>query len=274
MMREKKINITLIGYGNWGKKIYKNLKKISYINLKVFTKNNKIKNKNFRVLNRIADLDLDKLDGVVCATNAKIHEKIANICIKNNVPAFIEKPISKKVNFFKDISVESKKRGIIVVNYIYLKYLVYKNFLPNLKKIKKVILIFGSSNGEKDFRIIKWEWLTHIFAIVIFYFGNNIKNAEVKKRFNNFSLTFKILKIKFYCYFGDRFVKKTRFLKIIHKNKKKNQQFKLDNNFRPSLSPLNIVLKDFLNKIKKRLVYSDIDLSKKITKQIKNIKIN
>ena len=91
------------------------------------------------------------MDGVVCATNAKIHEKIANICIKNNVPAFIEKPISKKVNFFKDISVESKKRGIIVVNYIYLKYLVYKNFLPNLKKIKKVILIFGSSNGRKRF---------------------------------------------------------------------------------------------------------------------------
>ena len=63
-------------------------------------------------------------------------------------------------------------------------------------------------------------------------------------------------------------------MKVITKNKKKNEKFKFNNNFKSSLSPLNLVLKDFLNKIKKKIVYSDIDLSKKITKQIKNIKIS
>ena len=105
-----------------------------------------------------------------------------------------------------------------------------------------------------------------------FFFGNNIRNIKIKKKFNNFSLTFRISKIKFYCFFGDRFVKKTRFLKIIEKNK--NNKLKLNNNSIPSFSPLNLVLKDFLNKIKKKLAYSDIDLSEKITKQIKDIKIS
>jgi hypothetical protein len=272
MRKEKKINIALIGYGNWGKKIYKNLKRISSVNLYVFTKTNIIKNKNFRVLKRIADLNLHKLDGIVCATNAKTHEKYAILCIKHNTPVFIEKPISKNYDFFKNPIIKSKIKKLVVVNYIYLKYLIYKKFLPNFKKSKKVILIFGSSNGKKDFRVVKWEWLTHIFSIIIFFFGNNIRNIKIKKKFNNFSLTFRISKIKFYCFFGDRFVKKTRFLKIIEKNK--NNKLKLNNKSIPSFSPLNLVLKDFLNKIKKRLSYSDIDLSEKITKQIKDIKIS
>ena len=39
-MKNKKINIALIGYGKWGKKIYRNLKKVSLVNLDVYTKNN------------------------------------------------------------------------------------------------------------------------------------------------------------------------------------------------------------------------------------------
>jgi hypothetical protein len=274
MTKEKKINIALIGYGKWGKKIYKNLKRITSINLNVYKKNNEIQKKNFQILRKIKDLDLNNLDGVICATNSKTHEKISVFCIRNNTPVFIEKPISKNFNFFKNSMVRSKKKGLLIVNYIYLKFLIYKNFFPSVKKTKKMVLIFGSSNGKKDFRIIKWEWLTHIFAIVIFFFGNNMNKINVKRRFNNFSLTFKISKIKFYCFFGDRFIKKTRFLKVITKNKKKNEKFKFNNNFKSSLSPLNLVLKDFLNKIKKKIVYSDIDLSKKITKQIKDIKIS
>jgi|TARA_B110000881_G_C18410302_1_gene430582 hypothetical protein len=271
-MKNKKINIALIGYGKWGKKIYRNLKKVSLVNLDVYTKNNKIKDKNFNVLNKISDLKLSKLDGIVCATNVRVHEKYAVLCMKHNIPVFIEKPLSKNFNFFKRPIMRSKTKRLLIVNYIYLRYLIYKKFFINIKKSKKIVLIFGSCNGKKDFRVIKWEWLTHIFAIVIFFFGNNIRNIKVKKRFNNFSLTFRILKIKFYCFFGDRFEKKVRFLKIINKNK--NKKLNLGENLKPSLSPLNLVLEDFLDKIKKKLVYSDIDLSKKITKQIKDIKIS
>ena len=182
MIKKNKINIALIGYGNWGKKIYKNLKKISLINLEVYTKKSVNMEKNFKIINKITNLNLNKFDGIVCATNAKVHEKIAVLCIKNNTPVFIEKPISKDFNFFKEPIIKSKKKKLLIVNYIYLKYLIYKKFLPNFKKTKKVILIFGSTNGKKDFRIIKWEWLTHIFAIVVFFFGENIRNLKIKKK--------------------------------------------------------------------------------------------
>ena len=56
--------------------------------------------------------------------------------------------------------------------------------------------------------------------------------------------------------------------------KNKNKKLNLNKSSKPSFSPLNLVLKDFLDKIKKKLFYSDINLSKKITKQIKDIKIS
>jgi len=173
----KKIN--LIGYGNWGKKIYPILKNIKN------TKINIIKKKD--VLNK-SSLDL-------ILTNNKTHYSLVKKSLMANNNVFCEKPLTTstlkalKLYKFSDIS---KKR-------------IYVSDIENCKniniKIKKINYIIRTKNSLIKDNIL-WRFayhdLSYLYKYVKFKKLTNIKIIKNELGIMNFSLIFNDFKFNFY----------------------------------------------------------------------------
>lgn len=111
----KKLKISVVGTGLMGiqhLKAIKNSKKTSLhsvvdINLNAQEISKKYKSRLFRNINDL--LKFDKPDGVIIATPNQLHEKHANIFLKNKIPVLLEKPISHNINSAKKIIKYSKQ---------------------------------------------------------------------------------------------------------------------------------------------------------------------
>ena len=66
------VNVYLIGYGNWGKKVFNNLKKIKNIS-KIQIKKNRLENKK---------IDLKEIDWVFITTNTSQHYQLVQKFLK------------------------------------------------------------------------------------------------------------------------------------------------------------------------------------------------
>ena len=258
-MKKNKI-IVLIGYGNWGKKIYKCLKKRKNIKLIVFSKRKRNK-KGFEQLNNINNLDKYKIDFIFGAVNAKMHEKIFNYSYINKIPFFIEKPLTENKNFLKNI----KESHFGVINYIFAKYLCFLKLNRSIKFDNLNISLCSTSRHRMTNKKILWEYFTHCLSI-LFYFKNiKIKNMEIKNIKN-------YLYIKIYlnnnrsvnCKIGNKFKKNNKRLVINSKNKKYKYNF-LNHG---KISPLENSINDFFSK---KNYTNDIILTKKITNLINQI---
>jgi hypothetical protein len=267
----KKKKILLIGYGKWGKKIFLKLKKFNQFEIVVYTKKKKYIKKNFFLLKDIKSINIENIYAIICATNIGMHEKIIKFSAKKKIPLFVEKPITTNNNFFSKIKLIKNKK-IIWVNYIYSKYL--DKIKIKKKNIKKIILIFGSIGKNKSFYWNKWEWLTHLFSIIIKILNitKSVKILFIKNRFNNFSIILKWKSTKIYIHYGDNFLKKTRLIKLIYKNTIKKINFSSKNIIfsKTEHDPLEWSLINFFRKINTNYKY-DLNISRRITALINKI---
>lgn len=266
-----KKKIILIGYGKWGKKIFLKLKKFQKFQVIVYTKKTEHKKKNFFLLKNIRLINAKDFYAIVCATNVNLHEKIIEFAAKEKIPLFVEKPITTNDNFFNKIkSIKNKK--IIWVNYLYSKYL--DKIKINKKNLKKIILIFGSTGKNKSFYWNKWEWLPHLFSIIIklLNISKSVKILSIKSKFNNFSILIKWASTTIYIHYGDNFIKKTRLIKLIYKNNIKIINFNIKNIrlYKIQHDPLEWSLVSFFRKINSNFDY-DMNISKRITGLINKI---
>ena len=85
------MNIALVGYGNFGKKYYKTLKKLKIFNQIIIYSKNKKKNTNLFSLD---SLKRNKINLGIVATPVETHFKIAKIFLKLKIPIILEKPVS------------------------------------------------------------------------------------------------------------------------------------------------------------------------------------
>ena len=89
----KKIKIALIGCGQWGKNIARNLLEMKALMCVYDPESNEAK--NFTLKNSLPDFSLNEIysnkniDGVVIATSAHTHKDIALEAIKNNKDVLI-----------------------------------------------------------------------------------------------------------------------------------------------------------------------------------------
>ena len=99
----KKIKIALIGCGQWGKNIARNLLEMKALMCVYDPESNEAK--NFTLKNNLSDFSLNEIysnkniDGVVIATPAHTHKDIALEAIKNNKDILIEKKFAS--SFFE-----------------------------------------------------------------------------------------------------------------------------------------------------------------------------
>ena len=238
------VNICLIGYGKWGKILYKKLKDISNVSLVLRKKNYSIKK-------------IKNVDWVVIATPESTHYKIIKDCIKIKKNVFCEKPLVKKFKQAQKLYKLAKAKGVKLV-------------VSDLSRYKKKIPLSSHVNTFKRFKnspedkniITKRYDLLYRFAYHdIGYIYNNVKNKSLKfikiiysKRILKFYLEFENIKFSF---LYDTINKK----KIYTLNK-------------ISLSQKNDILKKMLNDfiIEKKLFISNEKKSIFIIKILEKIK--
>ena len=82
------INVCLIGYGTWGKKVFNSLRKIKKIN-KIYLIKNRREKVNFK---------LDNIDWIFVTTSISNHYRVVQKFLKKKINVFCEKPLTKNYN--------------------------------------------------------------------------------------------------------------------------------------------------------------------------------
>ena len=130
------MNVGVIGIGNMGKnhvRIYSELKGID--NVFVFDKNKaqieKIEKFGVKICISLKEL-FDKVDAVSICVPTKHHFEIAKICIEENVPCLIEKPIAMNYEEGKRLLELDKENKLVGVGHI-------ERFNPIVSEIAKII---------------------------------------------------------------------------------------------------------------------------------------
>ncbi len=157
-MISKKLRIGLIGYGNWGKRIYETLHAFPEVEISIVEKN---------VFARFCD-------AVIIATPSSTHAELALRYIDKDIPVFVEKPLATSAADVERITRHAKANNAIVfVGYIYL----YNNFIDHIKDNYKKALPIRSINfvgynqrSRKDTSLL-WDWLPHDLSICHKLFG-------------------------------------------------------------------------------------------------------
>ena len=265
---KKKFKIGLIGYGQWGKKVYRNLLKYKQFNIQIFSKNGKKPAKKISTLSYLIDFDL-----IYLATTEKINSKYSSYLINENINVISEKPVFMNIDKYKHLK-KKKIKTLFKVNYIYAIYnkFIKINKIINKTKIKKIFLFFSSTTKNNKFQTCKQEWLPHIFSLVDYYNLLKIKKCIIRKKLKNYHL--KIIcknNTQINCIYGNNFDKKIRYQKIYLHNKKiikiNDNQVIINNSIKKfKRTPLEVLFdetkkilsnkKNFNNDLQKTLIYN------------------
>ena len=293
-------NISLIGYGNIGKKFFnKSLKEKNLsINkiLKKKTTNLKLLNVKF-FTNFKTFVKSKKIDGYIIASPLESHYEYARKIIKQNKSFVIEKPLVSNLVELEKLYKKCKNyKQSIFVNHSDLYSPAFLVFLKNIKLIgtyKKIEMFFGKYQEIKGFDILNkknsilpsFDWMPHPLSIAIKLAGspkqikilkNNLffkKKSLFQKSNINLYYKDKVVNIKFsnsYLIPKKRVIIKGSKATLIYDGYKRATFIKKNNNkyfkrvFYSKIDSLENLLKLFYLSLMKKYHRNDIHLAYKI----------
>lgn len=199
----KDTHLLIIGLGGMGNKHLETFRKHNEIKLSIVEKDksrfDNLENKK-RILNffQLIPESLDKFDGVVIATPPDTHKDITQLCIDQNIPFLLEKPLGSSTSGWQDLIIKSSKKGA--------KGLVAypRRFGKGYKRLKEKItsknfgeVFFVNSNFSQNFRKYRPDYadtyyalkksgggilldaISHHLDLMVYLFGE-IKNIKTK----------------------------------------------------------------------------------------------
>lgn len=170
------MNVGLVGYGYWGKKVYRNLIAIippsnAYIcdlDGSVFENIENTEN----LFTEFDDNFLAKIDALIICTPVKSHYEIAKIALQAGKHVLIEKPATNSLAQYTElVNIAQNKELVICTDHTFMfaseieksLELVNKNDFGKLNEYVSVRSIFGKIN--RDVNVI-WDLATHDFSIL------------------------------------------------------------------------------------------------------------
>jgi len=159
----KNIKIALLGCGNWGKNIARNLSDMGYLSC-VYDQNKNISeqfNQKYGLPNISIDeiLQNKEIDGVVIASSAITHKELAAKSLFNDKDVLIEKPFCLSLSDAKFLSKLSTKRKRVLMaghllNYhnafIKMKKIINDNVIGDVVNIRAHRLALGSIRSSES----------------------------------------------------------------------------------------------------------------------------
>lgn len=191
------MKFALVGRGIWGKNYIRTIKKIPGCELP----KDYIKTKNYNELFRYKDID-----GVIIATPASTHYKIARDFLERGFNILVEKPLA--LNFqdalkLKKIA-DQNKVAVAMVGHIYLFNPAFETFKKYVQKIRKILYIesYGSNYGpfRKDVSPL-WDWAPHDISMLTDIFGKptSITAWETNRTMYYIKLNFRKMSTFIFC---------------------------------------------------------------------------
>ncbi|OIO43807.1 MAG: hypothetical protein AUJ41_04145 [Candidatus Pacebacteria bacterium CG1_02_43_31] len=291
------MNIALIGYGYWGKKVYKTLSSIiSKKNIFVVEPNQKktianIETKTFK------EILFDKtITQVFIATPEITHFKIAKQCLENNKNIFVEKPLCLKKKEAVELHQIAKKNNLkIYVDYIFIydpyvkkiSELIKKNTIGKLTRIES---IRHSINISKPIISVFDDLAIHDIYLGKYFLKKEcnktktIKELIVSKQIKQASAIFSYGKINFFANYSwiQPVAKRTMIffgkeaIIVWDKNEKdlfiyKNQKLAKKIKVKIVSSPLELSIKEFMFGKNNYNYISDVKILEDLDKQLLNL---
>ena len=283
-----KMKASIIGYGEWGKKIINTLNLLGNIELKYICKRNKYQSiqNNYNFVYDYRSAITNDLNFVIICTLPDLNFEIAKYALNKKIHVFIEKPVClRNEDYLYLYNLSLKNNLCLHTNYI---HLYNKNFNCFIEKFKSEFntnyeaeIHLGSSMKERKYLDLYFDWMPHILSFlnaVETNFDYDISNFNVIKFDKK-----KIYKLKliingntYSISFGNGFDKKKTMFKIISNNKsleycdnftKFNGEI-ISNNQEPT--PLYNSLEAFCANIEKQNTYNLFD---KITEIMNDINL-
>lgn len=158
--------LALIGAGRWGKNYIKTIHSLPSCKLP----DSFIKTKNYKEL-----FSFDNIDGVIIATPASTHFKIAKEFLEKGFNVLIEKPLTTNYkDALKLYGIIEKMKNVAMVGHIYLynpAFLEVKKLTHNIGQIK-YISTEGMNYGpiRSDVSAL-WDWAPHDISMLIDLLG-------------------------------------------------------------------------------------------------------
>lgn len=152
-MSSKKINVVLIGYGYWGKRLAATIASNPFFNLAMIVESDPIKRNialnlfNIPVFENYINLNYLNVDFCVIATRPGSHLSIAEFFLPRKIPCLITKPVTSSLIEAKRLRNLSRSSGTkIFVDYTYL----YSGYLHEIKKWVKTSIQLESYTSHRS----------------------------------------------------------------------------------------------------------------------------
>ena len=206
IMFKKKIG--MIGLGNWGKNIYRNLDYFNVVDL-IYDKN--LENLNFNLIKKdkitknIDDIFLSKtIDSIIIASPAITHKDYIIKSIKNNKNVFVEKPLCLSLEDSREIEkIANKFEKIIFTGhllqyhnaFIKLKQSIESGKIGNLHVIKANRLNFGAIRKVES---VLYDLASHDLSMILSITKKYPIRVDVNAVFKNSNIVADYINIVLY----------------------------------------------------------------------------
>jgi predicted dehydrogenase len=193
MNKNKKI--ALLGCGNWGKNIARNLSNLECLSC-IYDLNKNISdqlNKNYGLpklsINEI--IKSKEIDAVVIASSAITHKDLAKKALLNNKDVFIEKPFCLSLSDANDLSkLAINKEKILMVGhllnyhnaFIKMKKLIHNGLIGDVINIRAHRLALGSIRSSES---VTYDLAAHDISMVLSIMQNMPNEIEVQSIHHN-----------------------------------------------------------------------------------------
>lgn len=189
----QKMRLALVGYGYWGKKLFKTLQKFQSVKtIAVCDKNQQVINKlqslgsGVQVTDKYQDIVSNKnIDAVVISTPAETHYQIAMASLQSGKHVLLEKPMALKKTHARALyKLADKKKLILMIDHTYLyapeiraaKQIIDSGKLGNIRLIETTRV--GPGQYKYDCDVI-WDFAPHDISILSYLLGIPIKLSAV-----------------------------------------------------------------------------------------------
>jgi len=189
------MKIALIGCGYWGKNLIRVFYKLGVLKIicDLDIKNLAEKEKEYpglEITTNFKEILKDKrIKGVIIATPAVTHYKLAKLALNYNKDVFVEKPLALKVREGEElVRLAKKKKRVLMVGHLLLyhpaivklKELIKDGELGEIHYIWSNRLNFGKLRREEN---VLWSFAPHDISVIIDILGKPKKVTAIGKNY-------------------------------------------------------------------------------------------
>jgi predicted dehydrogenase len=176
LITNRRVSIGLIGFGRWGQTIAKALEGSKKATISAIVSHYPVDSdklpKGCKVYNDSLEMyQSQSISAVIIANSPEDHYKEALIALRNNLPTWIEKPLTTNPRESQDLlTAATRLNSRVFVDHIYVHSIgwsIFKNASYDMGKLIRVRSVGGAPLPVRDSVSPLWDWGPHDVALIL-----------------------------------------------------------------------------------------------------------